>query len=1055
MEYEQGNLELTKRGTQLRKANVCTIPPACDFLATLVDALYTGMLVPGFQPKANDAFALLDCTIYVPNRRAARGLANAFMDRSGDSAILLPAIRTLGDVDDDEFGLGQTGRDVLEMVQPISDMERHLVLSRFVERWLERISDETRTLYANEDIHVPASQADAIRLAEDLTTLMDQVALEEIDWRAVNDIVPMEHAKWWELTGTFLQIIMTAWPDFLEEKGRTDPALHRAKLLSRRVEALRTEPPRGPVIIAGSTGSVPSTRRLLQQVASMEQGAIVLPGVDLTRDKSEWRAILHRPDLARPLSESHPQYGLAVLLIFLGVEPEHLRQLGEWDRSIGERARLVAEAMTPSDMTPNWFEKLKGVSQEQRTQAFANVSVMETKNERVEATAIAIALREVLNEPSKTAALVTSDRKLARRVSNELMRFGIQVDDTAGAPLASTQAATLVRQLVSFTCGDGGPLILAALVRNKLCTCSLEPEQAENAANAFEHLALRGIVNPPGPGDFHAWLEHRLDSLINRPRTHKPAVFRRMKDTERNSLLVLARTLDDALLPLKSLHEHKEALPMVRFVEVLETACDLLTRNAHGGSSLSSANGTGGLQAFFEELKTQAAAHYSIQSGSFAPVFEALLEGRTARDVRKVHPRLHIYGPLEVRLIHQDRVILAGMNEGTWPGAQRNDAFLNRTMREAIGMDSPERRIGLSAHDFQQLMGRHEVILTRSSKVDRAPSVASRWLQRMEAVLGESCWKEMRLRGERYARLAMLLDRPDRDMGLCQAPAPTPPVDHRPSELSVSDVEDWIRDPYKLYAKRILDLNPLAPLTRQADSALQGTVYHGIMDEYIKREFHLLEDENERINALKDLATTLIGNENLDPDVERKWCLRFHTVVEEYCRWESDKPSKHVYTETGGEAYYGDTNFTVSARADRLDLTSENTVRIQDYKTSKNPAKKEAKTISPQLLLEGSIALRGGFPHLPNNVQVEDLRFLRMLKDGAFHSESLLDKANPDPTDVIKQAEHRLEGLIAAYEEPTQPYHSRRAPGYSSPYDHLARVAEWSYGEEDAEGSNP
>ena len=82
------------------------------------------------------------------------------------------------------------------------------------------------------------------------------------------------------------------------------------------------------------------------------------------------------------------------------------------------------------------------------------------------------------------------------------------------------------------------------------------------------------------------------------------------------------------------------------------------------------------------------------------------------------------------------------------------DPWLSRPMRHELGLDLPERRIGLSAHDFAQLLGADEVILTHAAKVGGAPAVASRFLHRLEAVAGEARWEAAKRAGENYVRFA-------------------------------------------------------------------------------------------------------------------------------------------------------------------------------------------------------------------------------------------------------------------------------------------------------------
>ena len=189
------------------------------------------------------------------------------------------------------------------------------------------------------------------------------------------------------------------------------------------------------------------------------------------------------------------------------------------------------------------------------------------------------------------------------------------------------------------------------------------------------------------------------------------------------------------------------------------------------------------------------------QLGDYPEVFQTAFADRVVRRPEAANAQLQIYGPLEARLTQSDRVILGGLVEGVWPPAPRIDPWLSRPMRHELGLDLPERRIGLSAHDFAQLLGHHEVILTHSAKVGGAPAVASRFLHRLEAVAGEGRWETARRAGEDYVRFAGEPGPARRRSSRSSSPQPTPPRHARPLKLSVTAIEDWLRDPYTIYAK--------------------------------------------------------------------------------------------------------------------------------------------------------------------------------------------------------------------------------------------------------------
>ncbi|RUZ52921.1 double-strand break repair protein AddB, partial [Mesorhizobium sp. M7A.F.Ca.US.007.01.1.1] len=419
-------------------SRVFSIPPGAPFLPTLAEALLAGRLVPGFRFDG-DPLALADATIYVPTRRAARALRGVFVDslaaRGGGGSAILPVIRPLGEFDEDEAAFETEAAAAIDLAPPISATERLLLLTPLVRAWKRRLPAHVAALFA-EEIVIPASTADAIWLARDLARLMDEIETEGTDWAKLTDLVTGNLAGWWQVTLEFLGIVTEAWPKFLAESDRSNPAAHRSALIRAEAARLQRNPPAGPVIAAGSTGSIPATAELLAAIARLPGGAIVLPGLDRTLDEASFQAIA-APG-ARPAVLGHPQYGLARLIGKIGVLRGDVEEIGVAEPRRALRAALVGEALRPAETTELWAETRAGFPASDIAGAFAEVTLLEAASERDEAVAIAVALKRAVEQPGQRAALVTGDRALARRVSIELQRFGVVADDSGGTPLANT-----------------------------------------------------------------------------------------------------------------------------------------------------------------------------------------------------------------------------------------------------------------------------------------------------------------------------------------------------------------------------------------------------------------------------------------------------------------------------------------------------------------------------------------------------------------------------------------------------------------------------------------
>jgi ATP-dependent helicase/nuclease subunit B len=377
-------------------------------------------------------------------------------------------------------------------------------------------------------------------------------------------------------------------------------------------------------------------------------------------------------------------------------------------------------------------------------------------------------------------------------------------------------------------------------------------------------------------------------------------------------------------------------------------------------------------------------------------------------------------------------------------------------MRHELGLDLPERRIGLSAHDFAQLLGADDVILSHAAKVGGAPAVASRFLHRLEAVAGEARWDAAVAAGEKYVRFAHELDRPDKVAPIPQ-PAPTPPRATRPLKLSVTAIEDWLRDPYTIYAKYILKLAPLDPVDMPLSAADRGSAIHDALGEFTQTFAAALPDNP---------ALTLrgIGEKYFAPLMERPearalWWPRFRRIAAWFADWEIMRRGhvSAITAEIKGEIAIPldhERNFVLSARADRIERRHDGRFAILDYKTGQPPTGKQVRMgLSPQLTLEGAILREGGFEGIAADSSISELVYVRLSGNNPPGEQKTLElKINksdtPQPPDqAADEARRKLEALIRAFESETQAYTSLNLSMWSNrygTYDDLARIKEWS-----------
>ena len=1014
-----------------------TIPPSAPFLTTLARAILAGDLPsPGGLPP--DPLALPLTTIYLPTRRAARALREAFLAEAKGEALLLPRIRALGDPDEDAaiiFGAEESlGEDGTIGEAAIGALPRRLALMQLVLAFrhllrLEAVAE--RGVTASPVVDVTPGQASY--LAADLANLIDVIETEEIDLTRLDAIVPEEFAGHWQLTVEFLKIVTEHWPKYLADKRLVSPVARRSLLMAMEAERLARGSPH-PVIAAGSTGTVPATARLLEVIASLPNGAVVLPGLDKSLDEESWATLSEHPE--------HAQAGMAELLRRLGVRRDEVTTVPGSEPDAASRARLylASEALRPAESTEHWQEFLAAeeLSPEGRASvanALAGMRLVVAPNAHEEAEAIALILRSCIETPGKTAALVTPDRVLARRVAARLKRYDLAIDDSAGIPVARTVPGAFLDLVLGAFEKDFAPPELMALLKHPLALLGRRPEQARDAARALERGAFRDVYVGQGLAGARAALE---DAQEERKRG-------RLGPAEHQAALRLVTDLEAAFAPLTELARGDLPSPASRLAEAHAAVAEKLARDA-GGSSSGLWQGDAGeaLSVLLAEL-IDAGHRLALTAADYPPFYRSLVAGEVVRPRAALHPRLFIWGPLEARLQQPDLVILGSLNEGVWPRHQEAGPWLSRPMRKTLGLSPPERRIGLAAHDFAQGLGAREVYLTRAHKVDGVQTVPSRWLQRLLALVKASGLEQKIQPTQPWLHWARERDTTDGFKPI-EPPRPCPPLEARPKQLSVTRIERWIANPYEIFARHILKLVPMQDLGMEPDAAMRGQIVHRALHDFSRAYPDALPADIEaELMRIADAHFAKLGG---SPLVKAFW----RPQLRRFARWfAATEPGRRtgiarILTEVGGALPVGG-DFTLTARADRIDVADTGSVVIYDYKTGKPPGQKHVEDFyAPQLSLEGAIAEGGGFEGL-EKASVSGLVYVHV--SGRDDGGEQRAAAKTSPSVLANEAIRRLRDLIARYADPDMPYEVKRRRGpFARAYDydeyeHLARVKEW------------
>ncbi|TKT82771.1 double-strand break repair protein AddB [Aquamicrobium sp. LC103] len=1032
--------------------HVVSIPAGVPFLPTLADALLSGRLVKGFEYDG-DPLKLAEATIYVPTRRAARELRGILVERLGGQSAILPAIRPLGEFDEDVAIFEGGDAAELAMAPPVEALDRILLLAPLVQAWKRRLPAHVAALYG-EEIVVPASLADAIWLSRDLGALMDEVETEGADWSRLAQLVPVELANWWQVTLEFLEIVTDAWPRLLAERDRSNPAAHRSAMILAEAARLTRNPPAGPVIAAGSTGSIPATARLLSVIARLPLGAVVLPGLDRAIDTRSWDEI-GKPD-APPASFGHPQAGLKKLLGVLGVDRTEIADLAEAPPELAARTGIVGQALRPAETIDAWAGEREAADDAEIASGLAGVTLMEAANEREEALAIAVALRLAISREHETAALVTGDRELARRVATELRRFGIEADDSGGTPLSNTPPATLLRLLLEAVLRPGDPVGILTLIKHPLLRLGLPRGIVREASETIDLVALRGGTGRPDIATLRADFDRRLSAMDAASR--KPFWRRRLDEREIDNARKVLEALHDVVEPLAELRRRAD-LFLSGVARISVECLERLGRDEEGALDGLYHGEAGDKLADFLRALIGTTADVPLAAGEWPDVLAALVAGQMVKPSVGADSRVAIWGALEARLQAVDTLVIGGLNEGSWPRKAEPDRFMSRFMKSGMELEPPERRIGQAAHDFVMAMGTHKVVLSRAARAGDAPAVASRWLQRLVTFAGEAPTREMRARGRTILHWAQALDEAPA-VPFAPRPEPRPPLDARPLRFSVTEIETLRRDPYAVYARRVLRLEPVEPLVRDPGAAERGTLFHDIIHGFSLAGIDPAAPD--AVARFVEIGRRLFDEWALPPDIDAVWWPRFLLMAGKFVEWDRNRPrgiAKRLAEARANQTEVGLTGSTLGGRADRIDLRAAGMADILDFKTGSSPSKAQAHTLlSPQLALEGALLMRGAFEEAGSPMPAE-LAYVRLKANGEVFEESVLDYKN-QPKSAIELSEEawaRLEKLLAHYRREETGYLSRALPfregDVGGDYDHLARVLEWSAGgDEDGDG---
>ncbi len=956
-------------------SGVFTISAERCFVRTLARGL--------LMRAGGDPMRLASMQIYLPTRRACRALRQAFLQETEARATLLPRMQPLGDVEEDVLDFMDAG--ALDDLPPaIEPLRRQMLLTQLI---------------AKKDPALPLDQAAA--LAQALAALLDQAQTTGCALTQFGALVADDYAQHWQETLSFLEIVTEAWPKVLLDEGCVDPASRRVAVLDRQAKAWEAAPPLHPIIVAGSTGSQPAVGRLMKVIAALPQGEVILPALDLSLEEEAWQAI----------GETHPQFTMKVWLDESGFKREVVRG---WDAlsdkpAAPPRVRLLQESLRPAEVTESWQHLTPHAIP---PEAFAGLEVLTLDHAREEADVIALRLRAALEEDGKTAALVTPDRALAARVAAALTCWGLEVNDSAGTLLDLSPVGRFLIDAFKAADAGAGAIEFLTLLKHPLAAMGLPLAQGRSLTQEVEVKLWRGVRRADGltghgalsvEGD--AWLA-RLHALVS--------PLSQSWQTKKT----IAAWLDAHLALAEGLAQSESDVGAAR-----------LWRGSDGEAAALALDDWRGASHDF----------MAVTGREYLALFESLLHQITLRPTYGQHPRLHILGPLEARLLQHDVIILGGMNEGTWPPQATLDPWLSRPMKKQLGLPLPEKRIGLSAHDFAQLASAPQVMMTRAKRVGGAPAVPSRFWLQLGAVLQAAGYDKTalapRLPWQAWARG---MDAPTAQPAPFAPPCPCPCLALRPQKLSVTEIGVWLSNPYAIYAKHILKLKKLEPIDADPAMADFGTIVHGALEAFVRGDELTLD-------RLLTCGRKAFAPFEDRPQIAAFWWPRFERIAAWFVANEKVRRAAGILpmaVEARGTMAFANGRLTLIGRADRIDRLADGSVQIIDYKTGTPPSRtKVLAGYEPQLALLALMAQAGAFEEVAA-ASVTSMAYWALQEKDDKKKIVAFDQTAAAQCD---KAQEGLDNLITAFADPATAYAAVPRPHVAPRFDdyaHLARLAE-------------
>ena len=959
-----------------------------NVFASNVGCNFSDEFVDGFNERFKDfpPEYIININLFVNTKRLLDSIKASFLKRSPG---FLPKI----------FSISDLRHLAIEYPLPglLNSQQEQLNLNELIKKYLT-LSPST------------APRSASYELAYDLINLRNEMYSENVSVNKLNALSKENISAHWQQSLEFLKIIFDYWSD---NSGDVPIEAINLEIVSILKEKWRLNPPKYPIIIAGSTGSRGITKTFIKLVSKQKKGLVVLPGFDFSQTKEVWDTFKNSNEF-----EDHPQFRYFELLNELSIHPKDIKNWKKENVTLTSRNQLISLALRPAPVTDQWLKE--GPKLTKLSSATSGLTLIEATTSRDEANAIALCIRKAVNE-NKSVSLITPDQDLLRQVNAALGRWNLIPDDVSGKSLSSTPTGIFLKQIIRLIGQEITAENLIPLLKNPI-TNSGGSERGKHM-NLVRNIEIDLRENHDGN-------EPILEFLSNK-----------FNKTENCSDYLWQNWIQKNLKGFETLN----AASLTDFLEKLILTGEQLSNGPMGEQGLIWRQNSGECaKNVLNDLLGAATNLEIIHVTEFSNIINFIFNKEVVRETVNAHPLIKFWGTLDARISNTQITILGSMNEGVWPHVKNADHWLNRSMRKEAGLLSQERKVGLLAHDFQQSINNNTVIITRSKRVDDAPSIPSRWLNRITNLLkglgqeGKKQLDEMETRGNFWLNLAKIVEEPGQNIALAERPSPVPPLAVRPKSLSVTQIEKLIRDPYSIYARHVLKLKELPPLRKKPTVLLRGNIIHKIMQKFSE----LTKDNQKLLNSseLGKLSNQIFFEEVPWPATRSIWKTQFKKTIPLFLEAEKlrRQNASPLFFEHPGSIFLNEVGVTLTAIADRIDRNESNGLIIYDYKTGKPPTLKQLETFHKQLLLEALIAESGGFKDIPAT-SVISICYIS-LNNAHPNTEKIITR------NEIEQVKNEISQLINFYESDISGFTARlrmEKLEFFSEYDHLSRYGEW------------